>query len=159
MARAWAVVGVGERGRVELGGVLLLLPGSFQWRWRDELPAGLRGIGDLRRAWQGGGRVRAWRRWGNGFGSRAGREESSERGSVACSGPGGDHRTVAELRRGAAPSSALGALRGSVGVRKRVRSGVREGVVREAPFIGGGRASGGAGRWRRPTTARGLASP
>jgi hypothetical protein len=45
-----------------------------------------------------------------------------------------------------------------VEVEGRVECGVRKGVVREGLYIGGGRASGGAGRWRRPTTARGLAS-
>jgi hypothetical protein len=94
------------------------------------------------------------------------RAELGGRGGESCrpvsgstsSSPATATGAVAEFWRGAALSGALGALRGSVVMWGGEWSGCEGGEWCGCPFIGGRRASGGTGRWRRPTRARGLAS-
>jgi hypothetical protein len=149
---------VGRRRRGTGGQRLLLLPGFRQHLPRHDVRQQVltrrRSPASLGRE---GSRVRLMGRPGAEW--NRGREVASTvRSSVTFVSPGCDRGLVARLRREAALSSALGTLRGYCG-----GGGSNgkwcEGVVRcGGAFIGGRRASGGAGRWRRPTSERGLAS-
>jgi hypothetical protein len=128
-ARARAVGGVAERGGVEVGGVLLLLPGSFRWRWRERR-AGPRGDGVLRRAWQGeeGTDQLQDGQLGKITGKGRGSRRRGRRGDLLLR----TATTGAGLRRAAALSSALGTPRerlvgvesGGEGVRGKWGAGV-----------------------------------